>query len=76
MGGNKLLKTDKQIRKQIITNEILRLRDSEGKLPNDVFKVLENTYIRNGGKNDIFRKHRTTRRDEIRETLIELGYEL
>jgi hypothetical protein len=71
-----LKKSDKDIRKQIITNEILRIQDEKGDIPNDALKILENQYIRNGKLNPIFKKHRTTRRDEIKETLIEMGFDV
>lgn len=69
-------RTDKEKRKIIIKNFISKVKNSDGKLPPDTIKKLEYEYIRMSAKNDVFRKHRTTRRDEIKEALIEEGYEL
>ncbi len=69
-------RTDKERRKIIIKNFIMMIKDSEGKLPTNAIKKLEFEYMRMAPKNDLFKKHRTTRRDEIKESLIEEGYEL
>ena len=69
-------RTDKERRKIIIKNFIAKVKDTEGKLPPDAIKKLEVEYIRMAPKNSIFKKHRTTRQTEIKESLIEEGYEL
>jgi len=69
-------RTDKERRKIIIKNFIAKVKDTDGKLPADAIKKLEIEYIRISNKNDNFKKHRTTRQTEIKEALIEEGYEL
>ena len=69
-------RTDKERRKIIIKNFIAKVKDTDGKLPVDAIKKLEIEYIRISNKNDNFKKHRTTRQTEIKEALIEEGYEL
>ena len=64
--------TKSQFRKRIIKNLISTVLDKEGKLIDGAEDRIDKQYIRQ--KHDAFKVHRTTRRSEINEVLIEEGF--
>ena len=66
--------TASQYRKRNIKNLISTVLDKEGKLIDGAFDKIDKQFIRNAKLNDAFKVHRTTRRAEIKETLIEEGF--